>query len=84
MSPPPTPAERLAVILRHLDLYVAQAGETVAVREMRKHVCWYVRGLPGCSPFRVRVQGIKTEADLRAALEDYLGARLGVPEVPIP
>lgn len=49
---PPTPAERLTVALRHLELIIATAGESVALREMRKHLSWYSHGLPGAAAFR--------------------------------
>ena len=45
--PPPTLAERAAVILRHLDLLVGYKGEYIGIREMRKHAAWYTRGLKG-------------------------------------
>jgi len=49
---PPTPSERLDATLRHLELFIGMAGERVALREMRKHLSWYVRGLPGAARFR--------------------------------
>jgi tRNA-dihydrouridine synthase B len=55
---PPTREERLAVSLRHLE-FLAPAGEKVAVREMRKHVSWYTRGIPGAARFRAEVNSIE-------------------------
>ena len=51
-APPPSPAERLTVALRHLELFIAVSGERVALREMRKHLSWYSHGLPGAAAFR--------------------------------
>lgn len=73
--PPPTLAERRAVVQRHLDLYVEQVGEVQAVREMRKHVCWYTKGLPEGARFRAEVQRMTTRAGLTDALDRYLDAR---------
>ena len=53
--PPPTLAERAAVILRHLDLLVGYKGEYIGIREMRKHAAWYTRGLKGSAELRERV-----------------------------
>lgn len=75
--PPPTPGERRAVIDRHLALYVEQVGEERAVREMRKHVCWYTKGLKDGARFRAEVQRVTTRAALEDALDGYLGAAAG-------
>lgn len=48
----PAPDKRHRVALRHMELFIATAGERVAVREMRKHLAWYVKGLPGAAQFR--------------------------------
>lgn len=50
--PPPTPAERAAVVLRHLDLLISYKGDYIGIREMRKHAAWYTRGLPGSAQLR--------------------------------
>lgn len=70
-APPPTPAERLEAASRHLDLFVAEAGERVAVREMRKHLCWYARGVPGAAQFRGRVNQIEGRAELQSAMAEF-------------
>lgn len=43
----PTPREKLDVAILHLDRLIALKNEAVAVREMRKHLAWYLKGLPG-------------------------------------
>ena len=52
---PPTAGERLAVALRHLEYFILTFGETKAARDMRKHLCWYCRGLAGAAAFRTSV-----------------------------
>jgi len=66
----PTLADRFAVVRRHFALYVDFAGEWVAAREMRKHLCWYLRGLPGSAMVRAGLQTLHSAQ----ALEDTLGA----------
>jgi tRNA-dihydrouridine synthase B len=39
-----TPADKIPVIIEHLDGLIACHGEDVAVREMRKHLACYLRG----------------------------------------
>lgn len=55
----PSPMEKLQVILRHLQRHREQFGDKKTVLEMRKHLCWYARGLDGASHFRAALQ--KTE-----------------------
>lgn len=71
--PPPTPQEKLDVFLRQLDMTVAEKGEYAAVREMRKHAGWYLKGLPGAAALRQEVNRLATADALRMALERDLG-----------
>jgi tRNA-dihydrouridine synthase B len=68
---PPTLAEREAVMLRHLRDMVGLAGEQVGVREMRKHLCWYTKGLREGAEFRERVNRLERFKDVRQAIRDY-------------
>jgi nifR3 family TIM-barrel protein len=70
---PPTPAERLALIREHLALQVEDRGEELGVREFRKHLCTYVRGLPGSAGFRA--WAVRVES--REALDEGLGRFFG-------
>jgi tRNA-dihydrouridine synthase B len=70
--PPPTAAERLAAGLRHLQLMVAGFGEVVASREMRKHLAWYIKGLPHSARVREQVNHTPSTEALAALLRGYL------------
>ncbi len=70
--PPATAAERIGVGLRHLRLLVEWAGPDAATREMRKHVAWYVKGLPHSSRVREQVNRTRTADELAALLRAYL------------
>jgi tRNA-dihydrouridine synthase B len=67
----PTREERYAVSARHLELFSALAGERTALLEMRKHLSWYSKGLPGSAQFRATVNGIETNDQLIAAMENF-------------
>ncbi|MDI6871353.1 MAG: tRNA dihydrouridine synthase DusB [Bacillota bacterium] len=71
VPPPPTPGERLAFLLRHLRMQVAYLGEEYGVREMRKHVAWYLKGLPGAGPVKRRVHAAVTLEEVTGILQDY-------------
>lgn len=68
--PPPTWRERLGMAAEHAEALVAFAGERAFVR-MRKHVTWYVTGLPGASQVRARVNSARSYAELLGLLEEY-------------
>jgi nifR3 family TIM-barrel protein len=70
--PLPTAAERLATGLRHLRMMVETVGEAAATREMRKHVAWYVRGLPRSAEVREQVNRTRSVEEMVARLSQYL------------
>lgn len=63
--------ERITVALRHLELLVAEKGEVVGVKEMRKHAAWYIKGLPGCAEMRNFINEQTTLAGMRNTLLSY-------------
>ncbi len=68
---PPTVAEKLEVATRHLQLYFEQFGDHKTVLEMRKHLCWYARGLPGASQFRASLQQVADMEQLLTATRNF-------------
>ncbi|MGE5585576.1 MAG: tRNA dihydrouridine synthase DusB [Bacillota bacterium] len=71
---PPSPAERVAMAMRHLDTMIELFGERSAVLQMRKHAAWYVRGVPGAAQARVKINAAKTRAEMAEALRSCLPA----------
>jgi NCAIR mutase (PurE)-related protein len=61
---PPSADERLEAGLRHLVLMTASVGAEQAAREMRKHVAWYVKGLPHSARVREQVNRTRTVAEM--------------------
>ena len=48
----PTAEEKISTAIGHMKLAVAEHGEYVAVREMRKHIGWYIKGLKNSARYR--------------------------------
>lgn len=69
---PPTLQEKVDMMLTHLQRLAAEKGTYAAVREMRKHVGWYLKGVRGSAAIRRRVNGITDIEELRQALCDVL------------
>ncbi len=55
LPPEPTPREKMDIAVLHLDRLIALKGERVAVRDMRKHMAWYLRGLKGSAKVKDQV-----------------------------
>jgi nifR3 family TIM-barrel protein len=68
--PGPTATERIEMALEHGKALVEFGGEHAVIR-MRKHVGWYVTGMPGASYVRTRVNQSFTYAELEAMLLEY-------------
>ena len=71
--PPPTAQERLETGIRHLEMLVRSSGEAVAAKEMRKHVAWYIKGLPHSARVREQVNHTRSAAEMADLLRAYLG-----------
>jgi nifR3 family TIM-barrel protein len=65
----PTLAEVCRIIMRHAELLSAHEGETYGVREMRKHMAWYMRGFPAGGEIRRQLSQITDLESLRGVLD---------------
>ncbi len=65
---PPTLDEKIAMILRHLDDLIAQKGEYAGVREMRKFIGWYLKGVHGSAAIRREINELKSADAVRKRL----------------
>lgn len=66
----PSNKEKLEIIKEHIDLAIKEKGE-IAIKELRKHIAWYVKGLKNSSEFRNNINKIETRKELEKALEEY-------------
>lgn len=66
---PPTITEKKDMMVTHFADIARLKGEYVAVREMRKHVGWYLKGVPGSAAFRGKVNQIESADELIAAIK---------------
>jgi len=67
-APEPDRQEKISMMLRHLDMLTELKGEDTAVREFRKFVVWYTRGLRGAARLRQAVNSIVTRDEMRKVL----------------
>ena len=62
--PKPTMREVADMILRHARAHIAFKGETMGIREMRKHAAWYTSGYKNSAKLRGRINEIETYGQL--------------------
>ena len=74
VPPEPSLQEKLALALRHLEMLIAYKNELVAVKEMRRHIGAYLKGMPKAAEYRGRFHQIETYADFKKLLAEYLDA----------
>ena len=67
--------EKLSVLLRHARMLCALKSEGVAVREMRRHVVCYVRGMRDAAKLRTKVNAILTMEELEKTLSAFMMTR---------
>lgn len=65
----PSKDEKKAMMISHLEDLTELKGEYAAVREMRKHVGWYLKGVPGAAAFRGMVNNITDSNELIKAIK---------------
>lgn len=66
---PPTQGQRIDQLLRHIDLVCEDKGERVAVREMRKQIGWYIKGMHGATQVRRQINATCSAEEMKRVLE---------------
>ncbi|MBI5967579.1 MAG: tRNA dihydrouridine synthase DusB [Deltaproteobacteria bacterium] len=72
-KPPAEPSleEKEALILRHLRMVVEMRGEDHGLKEFRKHLIWYTRGLRGNAQFRSQIPLWKSFSEVVGRIQEY-------------
>ena len=64
--------ELYKIIKKHYDLLSELKGEYIAVREMRKHISWYIKGLPLATQIRNQINMLESKDEVLELLYMYL------------
>ena len=72
--PPPSLAEVRDILLGHLDHLHAFYGEESGVRIARKHLGWYVKGLPNSADLRKKLHAVQSFGEVEGIFADYLAS----------
>ncbi len=68
----PSPAERLDQALEHTRRLVAEKGESRGMKEARKHIAWYIKGMRGASRLKTEIFRIGDYAVMESVLKSYI------------
>lgn len=63
--------EKIAMALKHCRRLVERKGETKGIPEMRKHLAWYLKGLPRTAPLKEKLFHCRTLVEAEAILRSY-------------
>ena len=66
----PSNEDVLNTILLHYNMLIQEKGEYTAVREMRKHVAWYVKGMRNATIVRNQINTYESFADCEKFLKN--------------
>jgi len=59
------------VVLKHLDFMIDYYGAKTAIPMFRKHVAWYSSGMPNSAQFRIKVNQITDENELKKIIKEF-------------
>ena len=63
--------EKIKIIFEHIDLEVKEKGENVGIKEMRKHICYYLKGMPMASEIRNKINKLESKKEVKETLTEY-------------
>lgn len=67
----PSYEEKLEMILNHINLEIQEKGPQTGVKEMRKHIAWYVKNTKEASRIRDKINTINNPEELKSCLIEY-------------
>lgn len=68
----PTPKEYIIQSINHVQNLVLLHGEATGVKEARKHIAWYLKGLKNSSVLKTAIFKMNTLGEIENALNDFL------------
>ena len=69
VPPRPTPEKIKETMLRHAKLQIEFKGDFIGIREMRKHVAWYTKGMKGSAKLRDAINQVESYEELEVLLD---------------
>lgn len=70
--PEPSTEERIVFAIKHLERVCLLKGEYMGVREMRKHLAWYIKGLHGAAKLRNEINMLNQMSEVTQLLKQVI------------
>lgn len=77
LLPEPPIEERMSVMLRHIKKMCEYKGDYVGMREARKHVGWYIKGMRNAASFRREIGSLESMEQLEALAKRVIASANG-------
>ena len=68
----PSKKEIKEMMLRHAQLQIELKGDYLGIREMRKHVAWYTKGMEGSAKLRDEIKRVESYEELEKLLNERI------------
>jgi nifR3 family TIM-barrel protein len=72
LLPEPSAQEKMRIAILHMDRLIDLRGERIAVKEMRKHMAWYLKGLHGSAKVKDIIMELTERDPMVAVLNDFV------------
>ncbi|MVP02214.1 tRNA dihydrouridine synthase DusB [Paenibacillus lutrae] len=80
LPPEPEAQEKMRIAVLHMDRLIKLKGEHVAIKEMRKHMAWYLKGMKGAASLKNSIMEQTTRQGMVSILDDYSASFDNSPE----
>jgi tRNA-dihydrouridine synthase B len=70
-QPEPSLEQQKKILLSHYEEILSYHGAEVGIKVARKHLGWYSKGLPNSAEFRVRINQLTEETEVRRTIDEF-------------
>ncbi len=74
-----TREERIEMLIRHLEMLCEDKGEKIAVKEIRKFIGWYTKGMRGASALRQEANQITEASEMMQLFSSFISPDFRLP-----
>lgn len=74
LLPEPGDRDKIDMCIKHLNLLCEYKGEPIAVKEIRKHIGWYIKGMHNSSEIRGKLNTMNSKDKIIYLLEEYISS----------
>lgn len=67
----PCTNEKIDKIIEHYNLLIKNIGEVIAIKEMRKHVAWYLKGIDNSNNVKMTINSCQSLEEVMTVLENF-------------